>query len=42
VDELERRHAVMKLKLQLIIESDAGEAEMVREVLQEKSEIPWD
>src|SRR5260370_41614724 len=32
VDELERRPAVMKLKLQLIIESDSGEAQMVREV----------
>jgi hypothetical protein len=32
VDELERRPAVMKLKLQLIIESDSGETEMVQEV----------
>src|SRR5271165_5213681 len=32
VDELERRPAVMKLKLQLIIECDSGEVEMVREV----------
>ena len=32
MDELERRPAVIKLKLQLIIESDSGETEMVQEV----------
>jgi hypothetical protein len=32
VDELERRPALMKLKLQLIIESDTGEKEVVQEV----------
>ena len=32
VDELERRMAVMKLKVQLIIESDSGETEVVQEV----------
>src|SRR5271157_4917071 len=32
VDELERRPALMKLKLQLIIESDSGETEVVQEV----------
>src|SRR5260221_11440068 len=32
MDELERRPAVMKLKLQLIIESDSGQTEVVHEV----------
>jgi hypothetical protein len=32
VDELGRRPAVMKLKLQLIIESDSGETEAVQEL----------
>ena len=32
MDKLERRPALMKLKLQLIIESDSGETEMVQEV----------
>ena len=32
MDELERRPALMKLKLQLIIESDSGQTEVVHEV----------
>src|SRR5271165_2589232 len=32
MDELERRPAMMKLKLQLIIESDSGQTEVVHEV----------
>jgi hypothetical protein len=32
MDKLERKPALMKLKLQLIIESDSGETEMVQEV----------
>ena len=32
MDELKRRPALMKLKLQLIIESDSGQTEVVHEV----------
>ena len=32
MDELERRPALMKLKLQLVIESDSGQTEVVHEV----------
>jgi hypothetical protein len=32
MDELEKRPAVMRLNLQLIIESDSGQTEVVHEV----------